>query len=121
MMNFPIQDGTSGHLIGATLAVALLGLPFGVLAISVVLAIQCLIFSDGGLSVLGANILNMAIIGCLSGFLIHKFFFKKHDKKWAKFFFGICSFSGSVFAATPRDYERPLMITTIKVSPSQNF
>lgn len=47
--------------------------------------------------------------------------FRRHNKKWAKFFFGICSFSGSIFAVTPRDYERPLMITTIKVSPSQNF
>ncbi len=70
MMNFPIQHGTSGHLLGGVLAAALLGTPFGVLAIALVLAIQCLVFSDGGFSVLGANILNMAILGAgLGGFL----------------------------------------------------
>ncbi len=71
MINFPITNGTSGHLLGGTLAAALLGTPFGILSIGLVLTIQCLIFADGGLSVLGANILNMAIIGAgLSGLII---------------------------------------------------
>lgn len=63
MMNFPIRDGTSGHLIGGVLASAVLGTPFGILAISLVLAVQCLLFSDGGLTVLGANVVNMALVG----------------------------------------------------------
>lgn len=75
MMNFPIRDGASGHLIGGVLASALLGAPFGVLAMALVLTIQCLMFSDGGLSILGANILNMALIGAgLGGFLQRRFF-----------------------------------------------
>ncbi|MBU1864433.1 MAG: energy-coupling factor ABC transporter permease, partial [Candidatus Omnitrophica bacterium] len=70
MMNFPIQHGTSGHLLGGVLAAALLGTPFGILAMALVVAIQCLVFSDGGFSVLGANILNMALIGAgLGGFI----------------------------------------------------
>lgn len=54
MMNFPIRDGTSGHLIGGVLAAAMLGVPLGMLAMTIVLAVQCLVFSDGGLTVLGA-------------------------------------------------------------------
>jgi len=63
MMNFPVQDGTSGHLIGGVLASLLLGVPFGVLSLTVVLVIQCLLFGDGGLLALGANVLTMALIG----------------------------------------------------------
>lgn len=67
MMNFPILNGTSGHLLGGVLASSLLGTPFGVMAIAIVVTIQSLVFSDGGISVLGANILNMAIIGAGAG------------------------------------------------------
>ncbi len=74
MMNFPIQNGTSGHLLGGVLASALLGIPFGVLATALVLLIQCFVFSDGGASVLGANILNMALIGAGVGGLFFKQF-----------------------------------------------
>ncbi len=67
MMNFPVQSGTSGHLIGATLALMLLGIPHAVLSMSIVLAVQCLVFADGGLDVLGANILNMAVVAVIPG------------------------------------------------------
>lgn len=73
MVNFPVQSGTSGHLLGGVLAAALLGVPFGVLAIALVVALQCLVFADGGLAVLGANILNMAVIGAgLGGWIWHR-------------------------------------------------
>ena len=77
MMNFPIQSGTSGHLLGGVLASALLGIPFGVLAMALVVTIQCIVFSDGGFSVLGANILNMALIGAGLGGVLHLLFFGK--------------------------------------------
>jgi len=77
MMNFPINDGTSGHLLGGVLAAALLGIPFGVLSMALVLTIQCLVFSDGGFTVLGANILNMAVIGAGLGGVIHGFFLNR--------------------------------------------
>lgn len=70
MANFPVQDGTSGHLLGGLLATALLGLPFGVLALALVVALQALVFADGGLAVLGCNVLNMAIIGAGGGALV---------------------------------------------------
>ncbi|MBN3039772.1 MAG: energy-coupling factor ABC transporter permease [Candidatus Omnitrophica bacterium] len=81
MINFPISGGTSGHLLGGVLAVALLGIPFGILSMALVVTIQCLIFSDGGFDVLGANILNMAIIGAGIGGLIQAYFKKTQTSK----------------------------------------
>jgi len=65
MLNFPIGFGTSGHLIGAALATILLG-PFAAMIIlTVILIIQAFLFGDGGITALGLNILNMAIIAPL--------------------------------------------------------
>ncbi len=65
MINFPVGAGTSGHLMGAALAVILVGPYAGVLAITVVLLVQALFFADGGLIALGLNIVNLAIIPAL--------------------------------------------------------
>jgi len=65
MLNFPVAGGTSGHFLGAILACVLLGPWEGMLTITVVLAVQCFFFADGGLTALGANIFNMAIVGGL--------------------------------------------------------
>ncbi|ADL07356.1 energy-coupling factor ABC transporter permease [Thermosediminibacter oceani] len=73
MVNFPVGGGTSGHLLGAALATALLG-PWGAcLVLATVVIIQALFFADGGITVLGANILNMAVIAPLVSHLIYKF------------------------------------------------
>ncbi len=71
MVNFPILFGSSGHLLGGVLAAVVLGPWAGVLAMSVVLVVQCLLFYDGGLTVLGANIVNMALAGSLAGYAIY--------------------------------------------------
>jgi cobalt/nickel transport system permease protein len=68
MLNFPVAGGTSGHLLGGLLAAVLVGPYMGVLSVSVVLAVQALLFADGGLSALGLNILNMAIVGAFAGY-----------------------------------------------------
>lgn len=63
MLNFPVAAGTSGHLLGGALAAVLVG-PFAAsLAITVVLIIQGFLFADGGLSAIGLNIFNLAILG----------------------------------------------------------
>ncbi len=62
MLNFPVAAGTSGHLIGAALATALVGPAAAVLVLTTVVVVQCLVFADGGLLALGANLLNMAIL-----------------------------------------------------------
>jgi cobalt/nickel transport system permease protein len=65
MLNFPVAGGTSGHLLGAALAAILLGPWLACLVMSVVLAGQAFVFADGGITALGANILNMGLIGAL--------------------------------------------------------
>jgi cobalt/nickel transport system permease protein len=62
MFNFPAPGGTSGHIVGAALAAILLGPWSAVIALSVVLLIQALVFGDGGITALGANCCNMAIV-----------------------------------------------------------
>ncbi|MEI2716979.1 MAG: energy-coupling factor ABC transporter permease [Candidatus Nanopelagicales bacterium] len=62
MINFPVGAGTSGHLIGAALAAILVGPYAGMLALTVVLVVQALLFADGGLTALGLNVLNLAVI-----------------------------------------------------------
>lgn len=70
MLNFPVAGGTSGHYLGAILACVLLGAWPGLLVMVVVLLVQCLFFADGGLTALGANIFNMAIIGGLLSYYL---------------------------------------------------
>lgn len=71
MLNFTVAGGTSGHLMGAAIAVILLGPWAAILVMTSVVAIQALIFQDGGLLVLGANIFNMAIIGVAVSFFVY--------------------------------------------------
>jgi len=71
MINFPVAGGTSGHLVGAVLVAVLLGPSAAVVVIASVLVVQCLMFADGGLSALGANILNMAVVGGAGGWTIY--------------------------------------------------
>jgi cobalt/nickel transport system permease protein len=72
MLNFPVAGGTSGHLIGAALAAILLGPWVGVLVMTCVLIVQSLIFQDGGLLALGANIFNMGIVPCFIGYYLYR-------------------------------------------------
>jgi len=72
MLNFPVAGGTSGHLIGATLAMVLLGPSAAIIVMSSVIIIQAAIFADGGLFALGANIFNMAIVAPVSSYIIYK-------------------------------------------------
>ncbi|AZS72316.1 cobalt ABC transporter permease [Streptomyces lydicus] len=62
MLNFPVAAGTSGHLLGGALAAILVGPYTGVLCVSVVLLMQGVLFADGGLTALGVNITDMAIV-----------------------------------------------------------
>ena len=72
MFNFPVVGGTSGHLLGGVLAAVMLGPWAGTLVMTAVVAVQALIFQDGGLLVLGANIFNMGIVGTLGGYAVYR-------------------------------------------------
>ena len=72
MVNFPLFGlPVSGHLLGGVLSSAILGPWAGCLAMTLVLIVQAVLFNDGGLISLGANILNMAVIGCWGGFAVY--------------------------------------------------
>ena len=72
MLNFPVGAGTSGHLLGGTLAAVLVGPWTGVLCLSVVVLVQSLLFADGGVTALGANITLIGIIGVGAGWLVFR-------------------------------------------------
>jgi cobalt/nickel transport system permease protein len=68
MINFPVAGGTSGHLLGGTLAAIILGSPWAaMICLATVLIIQAVLFADGGITALGANIFNMALVGAWVG------------------------------------------------------
>ena len=71
LFNFPVGGGTSGHFMGATLIAILLGPWASVLIMTTVLTVQCLVFQDGGLTALGANIFNMGIVGGFFGYYVN--------------------------------------------------
>jgi len=68
MLNFPVASGTSGHLLGGVLAAVLVGPYVGALCVTVVLVVQAMLFADGGLSALGLNVLNMALVTAFGGY-----------------------------------------------------
>ena len=68
MVNFPILPGVSGHLLGGALAAILVGPYTGGLCIAIVLIVQALLFADGGITALGTNITNMAVVGVATGY-----------------------------------------------------
>ena len=72
MFNFQVVGGTSGHLLGGVLAAVLLGPWAGTLVMACVIAVQALVFQDGGLLVMGANIFNMGVVGTLVGFYLYR-------------------------------------------------
>src|SRR5258707_7566967 len=72
MLNFPVVGGTSGHVVGGVLTAILLGPSAAILVMTCVLIVQCLMFADGGLIALGANVLNMAIVSVCGGYFVFK-------------------------------------------------
>ncbi|MEU3643621.1 energy-coupling factor ABC transporter permease [Lentzea sp. NPDC034063] len=102
MINFPILPGASGHLLGGALAAILVGPWVGALCVTIVLVVQALLFADGGLTALGANVTNMALIGTATGFLVavalRKFAEKGKGGLFAVAF--VSAFVNTVVAAT---------------------
>jgi cobalt/nickel transport system permease protein len=72
MFNIPIIGGTTGHATGATLIAILLGPWAALIAVSVALIIQAVLFGDGGITAIGANCFNMAVAGVFSGYAVYR-------------------------------------------------
>ena len=69
MINFPVGVGTSGHLVGGTLLALTLGPSAATVVMTAILVVQALVFQDGGVTALGANVINMAVAGVWLGYL----------------------------------------------------
>ncbi|MHC1602268.1 MAG: energy-coupling factor ABC transporter permease [Methermicoccaceae archaeon] len=72
MLNTPVAGGTSGHVLGGVMTAAMLGPWAATIVMSAVFVVQAIVFLDGGITTLGANIFNMGLIGTVFGYLIYK-------------------------------------------------
>lgn len=81
MFNIPVLGGTTGHAAGTTLIAVLLGPWAAIIAVSVALFIQALLFGDGGITALGANCFNIAVVGALAGYGIYRLIAQGSDVK----------------------------------------
>ncbi len=101
MLNFSVTGGTSGHLLGAALATIVLGPWAAVLVMTCVVGIQALIFQDGGLLVLGANIFNMGVVGVAVAHFVYRTVQRlASGKSWGVFIGGFVSAWASIFIAS---------------------
>jgi len=100
MLNFTVVGGTSGHLMGAALATILLGPWAAILVMTTVVSVQALIFQDGGLLVLGANIFNMGVIGVAVSYFVYTTIRRlAGEKNWGIFAGGFLAAWASIFIA----------------------
>lgn len=100
MLNFTVAGGTSGHLMGAAIATILLGPWAAIVVMTCVVSIQALIFQDGGLIVLGANIFNMGIVGVAVSYMAYTAIMRvARGARWGVFVGGFSAAWLSVFVA----------------------
>src|SRR5689334_16620889 len=99
MINFPVGIGTSGHLVGGALLACTLGPAAASVVMTAIIAIQALLFQDGGVLALGANVLNMAVVGVLAGYLPYHLWGRGRARKAAIFTSGLFSVLASAVLA----------------------
>lgn len=101
MLNFSVTGGTSGHLLGAAIASVLLGPGPAVLVMTSVVAVQALLFQDGGVLALGANIFNMAIVGVFVSYAVYTLMQRMFQKRtWSIPVAGFAAAWASIFIAS---------------------
>jgi cobalt/nickel transport system permease protein len=101
MLNFAVAGGTSGHLLGAAMAAILVGPWPAVLVMTSVVSIQALLFQDGGLLALGANLFNMAIVGVFVSYAVYTGLRKLLQKQnWGLYVAGFVAAWSSIFIAS---------------------
>ena len=99
MINFPVGPGTSGHLVGAALLAYTLGPAAAGIVLTAILAVQALVFQDGGILALGANVMNMAVAGMLVGYLPYALWGAGRWRRQAIFLGGFLSLMTSAVLA----------------------
>ncbi len=101
MLNFAVAGGTSGHLLGAALAMILLGPWAAVLVLTTVVGVQALIFQDGGLLAMGGNLFNMAVVGVFVSYFVYRTVQRiSGGQKWGVFVGGVLAAWSSIFIAS---------------------
>ncbi|MBK5292270.1 MAG: energy-coupling factor ABC transporter permease [Acidobacteriia bacterium] len=91
MINFPVGIGTSGHLVGSALLACTLGPAAAAVVMTAILIVQALVFQDGGVLALGANVMNMAVAGTLAGYLPYHYWGRGPWRRAAIFLGGVLS------------------------------
>lgn len=99
LLNWPIPGGTSAHFVGGAFAAILLGPHLGALAVGAVVAVQALVFGDGGVIVLGANLWNMAVVEVYVGYAIYRLLAPYSDVSAAFVAGWLAATAGAVSAA----------------------
>ena len=99
MINFPVGAGTSGHLVGGALLAITLGPGPAAVVMTAILILQALIFQDGGIVVLGANVCNMALAGVVAGYLPYRLWGSGRSRTAAMFLAGLTSVAVSAALA----------------------
>jgi len=118
MFNIPIFGGTTGHAVGAVLVAVLLGPWAACIAVSIALIVQAIIFGDGGITCLGANCLNMAVIMPFAGYGVYKLIAGSSDIKSRRRWIGaaIGGYIGLNAAAIATGFEfgiQPILATDV--------
>ncbi len=112
MINFPVGAGTSGHLVGSALLAITLGPAAAAVVMTAILAIQALVFQDGGLLALGANVVNMALLGVLAGYLPFYFLGRGRARSAGVFLGGVLSVFCSALLAIAQ-----LLVSGVRIPP----
>ena len=104
MLNFPVAGGTSGHFLGGALAAIVMGPWAGILVMTAVVSVQALLFQDGGLLVMGANIFNMGVLTAVIGFGTYRL--AVNQKKGTRFIVaGIAAWVSTMAAALLASFQ----------------
>ena len=122
MFNVPIPDGTTAHAVGATLIAIILGPWAAVIAMSVALVIQAIIFGDGGILAIGVNTFNMAFINPFIGYYVYRLISKNalHGSRRQIIAGAIAGYIGITFAALAAAIEfgiQPMLFTAMDGTP----
>ena len=121
MFNIPVPGGTTGHIVGASIIALILGPWSAVVSVSIALIIQSLIFGDGGITAIGANCINMAVIMPFASYYIFKWVngSSRNGKRifWSAFLVGYAGINIAAFAAALILGIQPLIAATPQGQP----
>ncbi len=112
MMNYPIIGGTTAHILGGASLGIILGPSTGLISMTIILVLQCLLFGDGGITALGANVLNMGIVGVFIPYILFTFIMKSTKGKGVFIGALIGGLVGDVLAALMAGLELGLSVPT---------